>query len=220
MTKSRIDGAVGARTAAALGYASCHTCFKLVPIQSGAARVCPRCGSTVHSRIPGSLQNTLALLITAVVLYVPANVLPILYTDRFGQTADSTILGGVVQLVNMGSYPIALVIFIASVVVPLAKIAALFYLCLRLQTVNRGKSRQKTKLYEMTELVGKWSMVDVFVVAVLVGLVQLTGLIEFRPGPAALAFAGVVIATMFAAEGLDQRLIWDKVSTGDGQQRD
>ncbi len=193
-------------TALEENLAACHTCLKLVSVDTGQ---CPRCGSTIHSRSPNSLQRTLALLITATLLYIPANTLPIMYTDQLGRTSESTILGGVVLLLKLGSYPIAAVIFIASVMVPLGKLLAMYYLCFTLQWGNPGSQRQRTQLYRLTELVGKWSMVDVFVVAILVALVNLTGIIVFRPGAAALAFAGVVITTMIAAEGFDQRLIWD-----------
>lgn len=204
------------QTAAAAGLASCHTCLKLLPVDvPGQKQRCPRCGSGVHLRSPDSVQRTLALLVTATILYIPANVLPIMVTDQLGQSAASTILGGVVLLVKMGSFPIAAVIFIASVLVPLGKLFIMFYLCLKLRHGSDEVARQRTTLYRLTELVGKWSMIDVFVVAILVGLVHLTGLIVFRPGAAAFAFAGVVILTIVAAEGFDQRLIWDR----EGQRR-
>ena len=197
-------------TAAERGLASCHTCLKLVPLEALAQNHhCPRCGSVVHLRSPDSVQRTLALLITAAILYVPANVLPIMYTDQLGRSVASTILGGVVTLVELGSFPIAAVIFIASVLVPLGKLVVMFYLCIWMRSDHPDAARQRTLLYRATEFVGKWSMIDVFVVAILVGLVHLTGLLEFRPGPAAFAFAGVVILTMIAAEGFDQRLLWD-----------
>lgn len=195
-----------AKTARDLGLASCHICCKLVPVQEPR---CPRCGSRVHQRIDHSLQRTLALLITAVILYVPANLYPIMYTDQLGRTEASTIIGGVVLLIKMGSAPIAAVIFIASVMVPLGKLIALFYLVWTVGRHSPLKPRQRTLMYQMTELIGKWSMVDVFVVAILVALVNLGGLLVIRPGIAALSFAGVVIATMIAAESFDPRLIWD-----------
>jgi len=193
-------------TAADRGLASCHTCLKLVPADE---HHCPRCGSVVHVRSPDPIQRTLALLITAVVLYVPANVLPIMYADQLGRTEPSTIIGGVVLLIHLGSWPIAAIIFIASIMVPLGKLMVMFYLCWSVTRGTLGSERQRTVLYHVTEFIGKWSMVDVFVVSILVALVHLTGLIVFRPGPAALAFAGVVMVTMVAAERFDQRLIWD-----------
>ena len=195
------------KTARAAGLNLCHTCMALSPV--GRAR-CERCGSHVHTRIPDSLQRTLALLLAAALLYVPANLLPIMTTDQLGQSVDSTIIGGVILLWNMGSYPVAIVILVASVFVPIGKILTVSALC---WTVGRGagsSSRQRTTLYRITDFVGKWSMVDVFVVAILVALIQITGIIVIRPGGAALAFAGVVMLTMLAAESFDPRLIWDQ----------
>ena len=192
--------------AANVGLASCHLCTKVL---STDVETCPRCGSAVHQRKADSLQRCLALLLTASVLYVPANLLPIMYTESFGNTAGNTIMGGVFVLMDMGSYPIAAIIFIASILVPLGKMTILYYL---LWTVKRGRiggEQQRTNLYRLTEIIGKWSMIDVFVVAVLVALIQLQGLIVFLPGAAAVAFAGVVIVTILAAENFDPRLIWD-----------
>ncbi len=195
------------QTAAANNQASCHLCLKLV---DAAEKRCSRCGSRLHQRKPQSIQRTLALLVTASILYIPANLLPIMYTDQLGDTLPSTILGGVVLLIELGSVPIALVIFIASVLVPLGKILALFYLCWCAGRPLSRNSRQQSVLYRVTELVGKWSMIDVFVVAVLVALVHLGNILVIRPGFAASAFAAVVIITMLAAESFDPRIIWDK----------
>jgi len=194
------------KTARELGLASCHLCLKL---SADEHDYCDRCGTALHQRRPDSIQRTLALLVTASILYIPANVLPIMYTDYLGRTTESTIIGGVITLIDMGSIPIAAVIFIASVMVPLGKLLTLFYLCWSVGYRKPGSERQRTVLYRMTEFIGKWSMIDVFVVAVLVALVHLTGLLVFRPGPAALTFAGVVVVTMIAAESFDPRVIWD-----------
>ena len=198
---------MAASTAASRNLASCHLCLKLA---DASLHHCPRCGEDLHLRKSNSLQRTLALLITAVILYIPANILPIMITDQLGTSEPSTILGGVVLLINMGSAPIAAIIFIASVMVPLGKLLALFYLC---WSVSRGKPvnpRQRTIMYRATELIGKWSMVDVFVVSILVALVHLTGLLVILPGAAAVAFAGVVMVTIVAAESFDPRIIWDQ----------
>ena len=195
-------------TAAAEGLASCHICAKLSP---ASLHDCPLCGAALHLRMTDSLQRTMALVFTAVVLYIPANVLPIMTTTQLGAPTDSTILGGVVLLIHHGSYPIAAVIFIASVLVPSGKLIAI---CWLVWSVSRGQKTslvQRTKLYRITEFVGKWSMTDVFVVAVLVALIQLGGLLKITAGPAAIAFGGVVIVTMLAAESFDPRLIWDQV---------
>lgn len=197
-----------ANTAAAAGLALCHTCHHLDRVE---LHECSRCGSALHLRHTDSLQRTLALLFTAVILYIPANVLPIMTTLQLGKGEPSTILGGVVLLIKLGSYPIAAVIFIASVMVPLAKLLALFYLVWTAYQAEPASAIQCTRIYRMTELVGKWSMVDVFVVAILVALIQLTGLLVILPGPAAVAFGGVVVATMLAAHAFDTRLIWDRL---------
>ncbi len=195
-------------TAASHGLASCHLCFKLTPVDQGH---CPRCGSSLHLRKTDSLQRTLALLITANVLYLPANLFPIMYTDQLGSTIPSTIMGGVILLIQLGSVPIAAVIFIASVVVPLGKFLVMYYLVWAASHRSEYGHRQRTQLYRITEFVGKWSMIDVFVVAILVALVHLGGVVEIRPGIAALSFAAVVITTMIAAESFDSRLLWDQL---------
>ena len=197
-----------ARTAANEQIASCHLCLKLAPRE---LHRCPRCGEALHLRKSDSLQRTLALLVTASLLYIPANLYPIMITDQLGTPIESTILGGVVLLIDLGSIPIAAVIFIASVMVPLGKLIAMFYLCWSVGHAPPGSARQRTVMYRVTEFVGKWSMIDVFVVAILVALVHLGGLLAIRPGIAAIAFAGVVIVTMVAAESFDPRLIWDRM---------
>lgn len=195
-------------TAISRGLASCHTCLKLSPVEN---HHCPRCGSSLHQRETDSLQRCVALLITACILYIPANLLPIMYTDQLGNTEASTIIGGVVLLIKLGSVPIAAIIFIASVMVPSGKLIAMFYLVWTVKSHSPLSPRQRTVMYQVTEFIGKWSMVDVFVVAILVALVHLGGLLVIRPGYAALSFAGVVIVTMIAAEIFDSRLIWDQL---------
>lgn len=194
-------------TAISRGLASCHLCQK---VASSQLHHCPRCGTALHLRKRDSINRTLALLLTACVLYVPANVYPIMITDQLSSSLESTILGGVVLLIQMDSIPVAAIIFIASVMVPIGKLLALFYLC---WTVKRGSSvspRQRSVAYRVTELIGKWSMIDVFVVSILVALVHIGKVLVIRPGIASIAFATLVIVTMIAAEGFDPRLIWDK----------
>lgn len=203
----------GPGTAAAESLACCHVCGKLTP---ASERRCPRCRATLHLRTPDSLQRTCALIGTAIILYIPANLLPIMTTFQLGRKVESTILGGVVLLLHHGSYPIAAVIFIASVLVPIGKLLALSWLCFSVANRHDTSRRQRTRLYRMTELVGKWSMTDVFVVAILVGLIQLGGVLRITAGPAAIAFGGVVIVTMLAAESFDPRLIWDRSGAGNG----
>lgn len=160
-----------------------------------------------------NVQQTWALLFTACLLYVPANVWPIMQTNMLGQKELSTILGGVMILWESGSYPIAIIILIASVVVPIFKLLILSWLNLSLQRNKVTRPEKMIRWYRVTELIGKWSMVDVFVVAILVSLVQLGGTMAIYPGPAALAFSGVVIITMFAAHSFDSKLLWKQHST-------
>ena len=194
-------------TAASRGLAACHLCLKLV---SAGVHNCPRCGAAIHLRKSNTLERTLALLVTASILYIPANVLPIMITDQLGQPTESTIIGGVVLLIDMGSISIAMVIFFASVMIPLSKLAMMFYLCWSIRRAPSATARQRTVLYRITEFIGKWSMIDVFVVAILVALINLNNILVIRPGAAAIAFAGVVIVSMVAAESFDPRLIWDQ----------
>jgi paraquat-inducible protein A len=156
------------------------------------------------------VQRTLALGIASAILYVPANVLPIMITNELGRIQENTIIGGVSYLWELGSYPVALVILVASVLIPIGKLASLGVLCWAVTHGRPRSPRERMALYRLTELVGKWSMVDVFVVAVLVALIQIGGVMAVRPGGAALAFAGVVIGTMLAANNFDPRLIWDQ----------
>jgi len=200
-------------TARAAGFAVCHTCLALVGLEQ---HFCGRCGSRLHERIPDSLQRTIALLVAAAVLYVPANVFPIMSTDQLGRTEESTIIGGVILLWNLGSYPVALVILVASVLVPIGKILSVGALCWTVGRRTGVPARQRATLYRITEFVGKWSMVDIFVVSILVALIQITGIIVIRPGGAALAFAAVVVLTMLAAQSFDPRLIWDERDGGTG----
>ncbi len=195
-------------TAADNGLAACHVCRKLAPV---AVHHCPRCGSTMHLRKQDSIQRTLALLVTSCILYIPANLYPIMYTDQLGSTEASTIMGGVILLIDLGSVPVAVVIFIFSIMVPSGKLMTLFYLVWTVERHSPLDARQRSTMYRITEFIGKWSMVDVFVVSILVALVHLGGLLVIRPGIAAVSFAGVVIITMIAAESFDSRLIWDNI---------
>ncbi len=193
-------------TAAAAGLATCHICYKLAPASEHA---CPRCGAGMHVRAANSLQRTMALVITATLLYIPANILPIMTTTALGTPEESTILGGVVLLIGMGSWPIAAVIFFASVMIPTGKLISIVWLCWSVSSGQKTSFQQRTVMYRVTEFVGKWSMVDVFVVSILVALIQLGGLLTITAGAAAIAFGGVVVVTMLAAESFDPRLIWD-----------
>jgi paraquat-inducible protein A len=163
----------------------------------------------VHFRKPHSLTRTWALLIAAVILYVPANVLPVMHTSSLFGAQTDTIMSGVVYLWVSGSWPLAVVVFTASVLVPLAKIIALAFLAATVQFRSRWQPYQRTRLYRVVELVGRWSMLDIYVIAILVALVQLKAIATIQAGPAAIAFAAVVVLTMVAAMSFDPREIWD-----------
>lgn len=199
------------RFAADHGLASCHVCGKLSDVRLGD---CPRCGAGLHLRKPGGLTRTVALLLAAAVFYIPAMALPVMNVSGIGGAEDSTILSGVVTFWNSGSYPVAIIIFTASVLIPLLKVVALVWLCLAARGLVGGSLRGLAVTYHITELLGRWSMVDVFVVAILVCLVRLGSLMTITPGPAALSFAAVVILTMFAAMSFDPRLLWDHRRSG------
>ena len=195
----------GLASASQLGLQGCSMCTAVV---SGDAKTCEVCGSLLHSGSGHSIQRTWALLITSVVLYLPANFLPIMITRFLGEDTNSTIIGGVVTLWHHGSYPIALIIFVASVLVPVGKILIMGWLCVSIQRGSSFAPGRKMTLYRVTEFVGRWSMVDVFVVAILVALIQLGNVMSIFPGVAALAFAAMVVTTMLAAMAFDPRLIW------------
>lgn len=195
-------------SAASHGLASCPACHLLSPVEAG---LCPRCGDRLRLRNPHSIQITVALVLTAMLCYIPANLLPIMTTTVLGDTTESTIVGGVVLFVQQGSWFIAAVIFTASVIIPIAKMLIILWLCAATTSQRRLDHYELTKIYRVTEFIGKWSMIDVFVVTVLVALVQLSGLMSIQPGYAINAFGAVVILTMIAAHQFDVRLIWDKL---------
>ena len=185
----------------------CHFCGATL---DGSAHHCSRCGHSVHSRRPRSLVSTAAFLMASIIMFIPANFFPIMQTTFLGITESSTIMGGVFLLWSLGSYPVAIVIFLASIVIPITKILSLSWLCWQYYYPTERELLQKIWLYRVTEIVGRWSMIDVFVVAVLTGLVQMGNFISILPGPAVLSFAAVVILTILAAKAFDPRLLWDK----------
>ena len=193
-------------TARSLGLVRCHDCGLLV---AANRTLCPRCGAHLHLRKPDSLGRTTALVLAALVLYLPANLLPITVTTAIGTRQADTILSGVIYFMQTGSWEIASVIFIASVFVPFAKLIILVLLLVSVRFRWRWRPRDRTVLYRLTELVGRWSMVDIYVVTILVALVRLGAVATIEAGPAAVYFAAVVVLTMFAAESFDPRLIWD-----------
>jgi len=197
-------------TASQLGLCLCHGCGGLSRLDGdGNDLCCRRCGAALHLRKPDSIARTWAFLIAAYILYVPANVLPMMRTGSlFGAQVD-TIMSGVVYLWHSGSWHIALVVFIASIVVPLAKMFSLTYLLISVQLGWTHRPMERTRLYRILEFVGPWSMLDVYVVMILVALVQLKGLATIQPGLAVAAFGAVVALTMFAAMAFDPRLLWE-----------
>ena len=204
------DGHTSARRA---GLIACHDCGLLVPagpIGTGHGR-CPRCGAALHARKPNSIARAWAFLLAAAVMYVPANILPMTVTTALGAAQSDTIMSGVIYFIHSGSWEIAAVIFIASIFVPMAKLVILIFLLVSVQLRSRWRPRDRTVLYRMTELVGRWSMVDVYVVTILVALVKLGAVANIEAGPAAVFFAIVVVLTMLAAESFDPRLIWDVI---------
>ncbi|MCW8357392.1 PqiA/YebS family transporter subunit [Marinomonas pontica] len=196
-----------AMTAKKQGLIGCHFCGATL---SGHATHCNRCGHSVYSRRPRSINTTVALLVASLVMYIPANVFPIMQTTFLGSTEPSTIMGGVLLLWSLGSYPVALIILFASVVIPIAKVLSLGWLCWQSRYPSRRLTKQKITLYRLTELVGRWSMIDVFVVAILTSLVQMGNFMSILPGPAVLSFTAVIVLTMLAAMAFDPRLLWDK----------
>jgi len=204
-------------SAASFGLLGCHVCnlVSRVP-QEGHDHACPRCGAALHFRKPASVSRTWALLLAAMILYVPANLLPMMKTSSLFGSQSDTIMSGVVYFWTSGSWYLALIIFFASVTVPLLKMLALVLLLVSVQRRSRWQQGQRAKLYRLVEFVGRWSMLDVYVVAVIVALVQLKALATIEPGPGAIAFGGVVVLTMFAAMAFDPRLIWDPLEKTHG----
>lgn len=201
----------GPATARQLGLVSCHDCRLLVEAPQHAHARCPRCGARLHLRKPNSLARTWALVCAAIIFIIPANLLPMTITTTLGAKQADTILSGVVYFMQSGSWEIAMVIFIASVFVPFAKLSILIALLLSVQFRSTWRPKDRTTLYRLTELVGRWSMVDIYVVTILVALVKLGAVAAIEAGPAAVYFAAVVVVTMFAAESFDPRLIWDAI---------
>jgi paraquat-inducible protein A len=161
-----------------------------------------------------SIQYTWALVIAAAICYIPANMLPVLNTTTLGSSETDTIMGGVVFLYTSGSWPLALIVLIASVMVPLGKLVALVYLLVTVQRGALSGHRERARLYRMVVFIGRWSMLDVFVDTFTVALVQLSPLMSVEPGPGVLFFAAVVVLTMIAADSFDPRLIWDSSESG------
>ncbi len=195
--------------AQSLGLILCRLCGHASAATEFSRVVCERCGMRVRQRIPASLEKTLAWLIAGVILYVPANLLPVMHTSSIRGEQDSTILGGILEFWQGGSWDIALLIFIASVAVPVTKFIALGLLLVTVRRQSRWARRERTRLYRAVEFIGYWSMLDVVVVAITCALLRFKALATAEPRLGILFFCGVVVATMIAAISFDPRLIWD-----------
>ena len=182
-------------TARGQGLSGCRTCGRVSP---AAERACPRCGAELHQRIPFSIQR-----------YLPANVLPMLLTRTLGRAQGNTIVGGVIELAHHGAWDVAIIVFAASVVIPVTKFVVILYLVYSIRYRVTLPIHLRIHLYEAVEFIGRWSMIDVFVVAILTALVQLGFIVSINAGPAAIFFALSVAFTMLSAQALDPRLIWD-----------
>lgn len=199
-------------TAAACGLCACHVCGLVSrPPAQREELVCPRCGAPFHPRKPHSLTRTWALLIAAAILFVPANLLPVMETGSLFGAQRDTIMSGVIYLWLSGSWPLAALVFFASIVVPLAKLLILTLLAASVQFRASWLPYERTRLYRMIEFVGRWSMLDIYVVTILAALVRLQSLATIKAGPGAVAFGAVVVLTMLASMAFDPRLIWDNV---------
>ena len=188
----------------------CGTCGLVVRGRDGTA--CPRCGFALHHRKPDSITRTWALTIAAAILYIPANTYPFLTVVRVGAGEPSTILGGVRELLEAGMWPLALLVFFASVAVPVLKLLGLAVLLIAAMAWTKPRRQDRTVLYRILDAVGRWSMIDIFMESILVALVQFGAIVTVAPGPGAIAFAAVVILTMLAARAFDPRLIWDRAA--------
>jgi len=193
---------------------SCDTCGlvqSVPPLAAGTAAECVRCGSFVSAgRSTRSLEVTAALSLAALILYVPANIYPILKMHFHGTYSESTIWDGIVKLVDYNEWMVAVIVFLASMVVPLIKLAGLFSLVVTARMGWGRRLRSRTQLYKLIDAIGPWAMLDVFLLAILVSLVQLSGWARVLPGPGLLAFTAVVVLTMFASAAFDPKLIWER----------
>ena len=199
-------------TALAASSALCEDCQLLsrLPERHAHGALCPRCGAPLHPRKERSLERTWAFLIAAMICYLPANLFPVMTVRSLGNVESDTIMGGIVYMLTNGMWPLALLIFIASFCVPLGKLVTLTGLLLSVHRRSRWRPVDRTRLYRITVAVGRWSMVDIFVVTILVALVHLGALATIEAELGAVFFGSVVVLTMLAAESFDPRLIWDR----------
>ncbi|CAB3749536.1 paraquat-inducible protein A [Paraburkholderia solisilvae] len=210
-------------TAKRAGLIACHACGRVQrrtgALPDGSPQRCERCGAALHRRNPDSLIRTWALLIAAAVLYIPANLLPVLHTTSLVGTEDDTIMSGVVYFWTSGDWPLAIIVFVASILVPMMKLTVLSILTITTQRRSRWRPHERTTLYRVVERIGRWSMLDIFVITMTIALVRFKSLAEITAGPGAIAFGSVVILTMLASMQFDPRLIWDNLETGPARRR-
>ncbi|HDS1698413.1 MULTISPECIES: paraquat-inducible protein A [Pseudomonas] len=198
------------------GILVCNECHELNRREDGStAQTCTRCGAIVHARRPNSIVRTWALLIAASILYIPANILPIMTVSTLGQGSPDTIMSGVITLLKHGMVPIAAVVFIASILVPTFKLVGIGLLLYSVQRRQPLSARQRILMYRFIEFIGRWSMLDIFVIAILVAVVNFGRIASVEANLGAVAFATVVILTMLAALTFDPRLIWDNTESDD-----
>lgn len=191
----------------------CPTCgltLQVDPPSRGQRAECPRCGATVSDGPHGSLQLTGALAIAALILYVPANIYPVLRMHFYGAYSENTVWDGVVGLAKAGQYFVALIVLLASIVIPVLKLAGLLYLVISARFKLGRRLRTRTRIYRFIDVIGPWAMLDVFLLAVLVALVKLGQIATILPGPGLIAFSAVVVLTMLASASFDPRAIWEK----------
>ncbi|XDB00307.1 paraquat-inducible protein A [Sulfitobacter sp. LCG007] len=200
-------------TAKEMGLVACTRCSQVWPMGTGR---CGRCGHVLASRDQHSLQKVWALLIVGLMTYIPANLYPMLQTRTLFHLQENTIVGGAIELMDYGNYGVALIILFASVAIPIGKFVAIAYLAISVRHHWTASKRQRHLLYEVVEYIGRWSMIDIFVVAIMSSLVQLNTLVAVNPGRASLYFAMSVIFTMLSAQAFDSRLIWDAQAQDEG----
>lgn len=197
------------KTALNQGFIRCHDCGEVIKIKLGQ-HSCRICHARLEQRKPQSLQRTMALVVSSFCLYIPANIFPIMLVTELGRGEPHTIIGGIYALMKSDMFPIALLVLIASILVPLLKLVGLSILVLCVYYRWQVNARLFTIMYRVVAFVGRWSMLDIFMISILIALVDIRGVAQVIAGPAATAFAAVVVLTMLAAKFFDPRLIWDR----------
>lgn len=186
----------------------CGLVQRMDGLRPGMAAECSRCGSVLYDRKASSLARTAAFSLAALILYIPANIYPILRMERYGAYSESTVWDGCVKLFQNGQWVVALIVFLASIMIPMLKLLGLFYLVVTAQVRSTRRRRERTLVYKVIEVIGPWAMLDVFLLSVLVALVKLGEIATVRPGPGLLAFTSVVVLTILASASFDPRAIW------------